>query len=282
MAVRLVAHEMGHAMKLTHPNSGCYQVRNWESTNLMSQVISLAPIGRTCRATGWPSRAARATYLSDDQINMAREALNKDLRETGIVDGATRVGKTTEVVAGFCDFGDHVLKGFAASSLPAPRDGTVLRVRWKSALAFTAQDRIKVSVGTFDYKKNTWSESAKEIVTPHSLGEFVHQEHDVEIPILEGQFVALVLMSKRGAMVPQTHLFSDAEALSVDVVGEVPMRKREHPTINQVMSAIDSNTIYPGVTPRANPVSNALVLTTGNRWISVQTCAEWIFNYDLA
>jgi len=283
MAIRLVAHEMGHAMKLKHPNRGCVQVSNWEQGNLMTQVMMLAGARQVCRVTGWPHLAAKATFLTDDQIATARDNVKRDLRETRPVSGSSRVGKTTEVRPTPCKSprGSPII-GFVASTLPVPESGTITRVRWKSGRTFDSKDRIKISVGRMD-RGSTWRETRSEIVRPHSLGSHVHQEHDVTISVEKGDLVAILLMKTRDeeGLMPESHYYSDPDALAVDVVGEIPYSKRDHPTINHVISVIDKNALYPSVVPRAAAVEGSTIRTTEEGWTSSEGCAEWIFNYDL-
>jgi hypothetical protein len=286
MGIRLVAHEMGHAMSLQHYTGRCVSFDSWEQGNLMSQVRQITVGELPCRSVGYPGKAVLSTRLTDDQIITIRQNLRNDLRETPTRVDCVRVGKTVESIPNKCEVPQPIL-GFFASAIPIPSDGIVQRIRWKSKVSFKPGDRAKISVGQFSDK--TWQESNFEMVELHSLGSFIHQEHDLDLRARKGDFIGLfiqedpsinqtLIMSK--GLAPQGHAYdAPDDLLTSDIIANIPEARRRHPFLNKVVTEIDANTIYPEVAKRSK--LNPVTVMTKEGWILFQKCSEWIINYDL-
>lgn len=286
MAIRLVAHEFGHSVRLRHAKvegggdgSGCQRVSDWDKTNLMHQVLKMAPAGHTCRVTGWPELAAKATYLTNEQIAQARANIKYDLRQSPTVEGAKQIGPSTEVLAESCA-GEGVVQSFVPVSA-MPVAGKIRRIRWKSASAFDTGDQVRVSTGRFE--NNQWRERAFQRAALHSLGSHVHQEQDVDLDVLEGESVVLSAESHLVDLRPQAHVYANPTVLGSDVANLLSAKQRDHPAISNLMSAKDQNSLYPNVSPVA-PTRQQLVQVQSNGKLVWKTwsCARWVFNLDLA
>ncbi|KAH9256433.1 hypothetical protein BASA81_005347 [Batrachochytrium salamandrivorans] len=286
MAIRLVAHEFGHSVRLHHAKvegdgGGCQKVHDWDKTNLMHQVLRMAPAGHTCRVTGWPELAAKATYLTNEQIAQARANIKYDLRQSPTVLGAKQIGPSTEVLAESCS---SVTGGTVQSFVPVPAmpaSGKIKRIRWKSAAVFDLGDQVRISIGRFE--NNQWQERAFQLAALHSLGSHVHQEQDVDLDVVEGESVVLSAESHLVDLLPQSHVYANPTVLGSDVANLLPMKQRDHPTISNLMSAKDQNSLYPNVASFA-PTRQQLVQIQSQGKLVWKTwpCAKWVFNLDLA
>lgn len=284
MAVRLIAHEFGHALKLQHvTGKACVPLKAWSEGNLMNQVRQMALEGTECNGVGWPWKAVEATKLLAWQCHAIRKNLNADLRPPPVAAGELRVGKSIEVLGRRALAGSRVGKeeiyAFVGPRGLGQAEGRLKRVSWKSGSALTKP--IRVSVGAWSEDGGGgWVEAASAVVHPHQLGAHLHQEHVVDLPLAAGQIVGLF---GEEDLQPDSHTHDNApELLIKDQAWELHKREMVHETVDQVLNRADLGRMLP---KRAPLLRDVLVQTQPNappdQWDTVVS-SEWILMVDVA
>lgn len=275
MAVRLIAHEMGHALKLQHPTGKCVELKKWSEGNLMNQVRKMTLQGEECTKVGFPDKTVNATVLWPVQCEAVRNNIHADLRQTPVLPQQQRLGNTLETLARVMGKDDDplpVIFGFMAQTIDFPRNGTVKRVSWKSANRL--DQPIKISIGSFDPSNNMWIETASQLVEPHSKGAHLHQEHEVDLPIVPGLFVAVLGQED---LAPETQAFDNPhDYLIKDLSAHLHKREVVHLMIDKVINAVDAGRIP---IKRARIVRGMLRMTPQQEWKPLTT-TDWIINVD--
>ncbi|KAH9254015.1 hypothetical protein BASA81_007890 [Batrachochytrium salamandrivorans] len=282
MAIRLIAHEFGHALKLQHvTGKACIPLKTWSDGNLMNQVRQMALEGTECNGVGWPWKTVEATKLLAWQCHAIRRNLYADLRPTPIATGELRVGKSIEVLGRRTLAGNRVGKeeiyAFVGQHIiDWSGQGRLKRVSWKSGSRLTKP--IRISVGGFEGEKG-WVEAASMVVNPHQLGAHLHQEHVVDLPLAVGQLVALF---GEEDLQPDSHTHDNAgELLIKDQAWELHKREMVHETVDQVLNRADLGRILP---KRAPLHKNVFVQTQSNalpsQWDTVVS-TEWMLMLDV-
>ena len=311
-AVRLLAHEMGHALGLRHPHlrSGqtCKYYSSWSKGELMAQVRAVSVRGFRCRNSGFPYFARQSTFLTEDNVLEAREKVRWDLRQTPVVPGAQLVGGSTEQLSTSCKVAGAA-KVIVFTQLPSPVDGFVWRVRWKSSSATDAELLVAVvtevsarinqtaaregELDKHELSSRQFQVRSLSRILPHE-NYFVHHEHDVLLSIRKGDYVAIAALNSRsrGIRIAQ-RVHKDDSVLVGDVIPSA--RKSRHPMVADHMHSVDRNLAYPRVlsahaSQEAFYYSSAFVTGMSKRGkiFRVQrvaknkdACAPLIFNYDV-